>query len=328
MIFNSSLNGYASGSFRPCKDFTSSNWCVKTWNRRCTAAQRRIWNWTSYCTSIKNLVCRERKSFGVKKFKQFLLGHKFTLISDHKPLLSIFNSTKGSLETKAARLQRRASLLMGYDYEILYKKSSLHGNADSLSRLPVPGTALTILMPKPFMHCEEAMQDIAIDSAKIQMHIKSVPLLMKIIQYVKEEWPKKLENKILKPYVQVRNELSYANGCLFRNPCRKNVWCFFTHGYYWVLLTWVLHEWNNLQGDEFGGLRWIQTLARLALIVKIAKGMHQNHMNSFRWGQVQRLHGKEFTLISWVPSGMRNGWSLSTPFCYSHGLRYCCFCYG
>lgn len=65
---------------------------------------------------------------------------------------------------------------------------------------------------------EAAMQDIPIDSAKeiLPDAYQIGSIVDEIIQSVKEEWPKKLENKILKPYLQIRDELSYANGCLFR----------------------------------------------------------------------------------------------------------------
>lgn len=37
----------------------------------------------------------------------------------------------------AARIQRWALILAGYEYEILYKKGKKNGNADCLSRLPL-----------------------------------------------------------------------------------------------------------------------------------------------------------------------------------------------
>jgi len=71
--------------------------------------------------------------FGVKKFRQYLLGREFRLYTDHKPLLSIFHPRKGIPEVAASRLQRWAITLAAYDYEVHYKPSTQHGNADALS---------------------------------------------------------------------------------------------------------------------------------------------------------------------------------------------------
>ena len=75
--------------------------------------------------------------YGVKKFRQYLIGCKFCLITDHKPLLSIFNPAKGIPEMIASRLQRWAITLSSYNYEVKYQASNKHGNADALSRLPL-----------------------------------------------------------------------------------------------------------------------------------------------------------------------------------------------
>ena len=74
--------------------------------------------------------------FGVKKFHQYLYGRKFTLITDHKPLTAIFGSKKGIPTLAAAHLQRWALLLSTYDYEIQFKPTESHSNADGLP-LPV-----------------------------------------------------------------------------------------------------------------------------------------------------------------------------------------------
>ena len=73
--------------------------------------------------------------YHVKKFHQYLYGRKFT---DHKLLTSIFGSKKGVPSLAAARLQRWALLLSAYDYEIQFKPTKSHSNADGLSRLPLP----------------------------------------------------------------------------------------------------------------------------------------------------------------------------------------------
>ena len=75
--------------------------------------------------------------FGVQKFRQYLLGRKFQLITDHKPLVTIFHPQKGIPEMTASRLQRWAIILSAYDYEVRYQPSAQHGNADGLSRLPL-----------------------------------------------------------------------------------------------------------------------------------------------------------------------------------------------
>ena len=76
--------------------------------------------------------------FGVKKFHQYLYGRRFTLITDHKPLTAIIGAKKGILSLAAARLQRWTVLLSAYQYEIRFKSTFDHANADGLSRLPLP----------------------------------------------------------------------------------------------------------------------------------------------------------------------------------------------
>jgi hypothetical protein len=74
--------------------------------------------------------------WGVKKFHTYIFARHFTLRTDHKPLTAIFSPTKAIPATTAARLQRYALFLSGFDYEIEHRSSTQHCNADGLSRLP------------------------------------------------------------------------------------------------------------------------------------------------------------------------------------------------
>ncbi|XP_061192328.1 uncharacterized protein LOC133200561 [Saccostrea echinata] len=73
--------------------------------------------------------------FGVKKFHTYLYGREFTLITDHQPLVSIFNPKKGISVTSAERMQRHAIFLSGYTYNIEYRNTKRHTNPDGLSRI-------------------------------------------------------------------------------------------------------------------------------------------------------------------------------------------------
>jgi len=68
----------------------------------------------------------------------FLYGRKFTLVTDHKPLLAILGPTSGVATMAAVRMQRWRLLLSAYDYDINYRNSASHANCYALSRLPNP----------------------------------------------------------------------------------------------------------------------------------------------------------------------------------------------
>lgn len=75
--------------------------------------------------------------FAIKKFYQYLFGNHFVLYTDHRPLTQIFAPGKGLPAHSALRMQHYAIFLQGFSYEVKYRNTKLHGNADGLSRLPI-----------------------------------------------------------------------------------------------------------------------------------------------------------------------------------------------
>lgn len=71
----------------------------------------------------------------MKKFHKYLWGRRFTIYTDHRPLLTIFGSNKGIPVHTANRLQRWAIILLGYDFDIKFIGTDDFGHADILSRL-------------------------------------------------------------------------------------------------------------------------------------------------------------------------------------------------
>ena len=75
--------------------------------------------------------------FGIRQFHKYLIGRKFTLITNHKPLLRILGPYQGVSSLAAARLQRWALILRAYTYELEYRSAEQNKEADVLSRLPI-----------------------------------------------------------------------------------------------------------------------------------------------------------------------------------------------
>lgn len=74
--------------------------------------------------------------WAVKKFYLYLKGSRFTLITDHRPLVHIFGSKKGLPVLTATRLLHYALTLQSFQFDIVYRNTKDHGNADFLSRFP------------------------------------------------------------------------------------------------------------------------------------------------------------------------------------------------
>ena len=85
--------------------------------------------------------------FGVKRYNQYVYGRHFTTISDHKPLQHLFSESSATPTLASARIQRWALILSAYDYHIEYKPGLQHGNADMLSRLPLPDKPASVTVP-------------------------------------------------------------------------------------------------------------------------------------------------------------------------------------
>ena len=76
--------------------------------------------------------------FGARKLHKYIYGRRFTLVTDHLPLKTIFNPKKNIPTMAASRLKRWALELSAYEYDIQYRKGENLAHADAMSRLPSP----------------------------------------------------------------------------------------------------------------------------------------------------------------------------------------------
>ena len=70
--------------------------------------------------------------WAIGMYRCYLLGTTFTIVTDHKPLVSL---PKLKLDDPYGRLARWTLKLQHYDYTVVYKKGTLNTNADALSRM-------------------------------------------------------------------------------------------------------------------------------------------------------------------------------------------------
>ncbi|XP_054277192.1 uncharacterized protein K02A2.6-like [Macrosteles quadrilineatus] len=80
--------------------------------------------------------------WGLNKFFPYCYGRKFILVTDHKPLVSIFHPNKTLPSISATRLFNYAYFLSGFNYQIEYRKTTDHANVDFSSRFPTEHTSI------------------------------------------------------------------------------------------------------------------------------------------------------------------------------------------
>jgi len=154
--------------------------------------------------------------FGIGKFHQYISGRHFTLFTDHKPLIHIFNESKSVPVMASARLQRWALTLGAYHYAIKFKSGSKQGNADTLSRFPLPEHPHSVPVPPETVAVMEHLSQIPLTAAKLRQQTDRDPTLSKVKRYTKLGWPASLGNEdvLLKPYFNRRLELSLEDNVL------------------------------------------------------------------------------------------------------------------
>ena len=151
--------------------------------------------------------------FGIKKFHQYLFGRKFTLITDHKPLLAILGPKKGIPSLAAARLQRWAVLLAAYNYELEFKPTDLHSNADGLSRLPLQSASQLGAVPEATNYNIRQLEVLPITAQAIKAATRTDAILSKVLLYTQQGWPAEV-SEALQPFITRKCELTIEDGCL------------------------------------------------------------------------------------------------------------------
>uniref|UniRef100_A0A3B1JAI7 Gypsy retrotransposon integrase-like protein 1 n=1 Tax=Astyanax mexicanus TaxID=7994 RepID=A0A3B1JAI7_ASTMX len=149
--------------------------------------------------------------FGVQRFHKYLYGRKFTICTDHKPLLSLFNEMKAVPQMVSPRVQRWSVALRAYEYVIIYKPGKDHGNADALSRLPLPCSEVVKEQEDRVLMMEEIA---LVSDSDVRKWTTKDTVLSRVRGYIMRGWPEQVMDPQFMPFAVRKDELSVQDGCI------------------------------------------------------------------------------------------------------------------
>lgn len=185
------------------------------------------WRPVYYCSktlsdSEKRYAQIEKEALAVtwacERLEQFLLGSKFEILTDHKPLIVVLASKE--INKLSNRLQRFRMRLLKFNYTINYVPGKTFYIPDALSRAPLSDGN----KDGDVIHCDSEVYINAVVSEVSKEMLSSQRIyeeqildkqIDQIKQYIIDGWPdkKKLENET-QEYYKFRQELTFNNNLL------------------------------------------------------------------------------------------------------------------
>lgn len=152
--------------------------------------------------------------WAVQKFYQYLVGTKFELLSDHKPLQALFGENKSLPEMAAGRLQRWSIFLAGFDYTFKHIKGQENVKADCMSRLPLKDNILEDNNMKEYDYINFVQDQKVIDLNMVRYETKKDSNLCSIFNMIRYGFSDVLKDDSLKPYWNRKDELYIEQGVI------------------------------------------------------------------------------------------------------------------
>ena len=152
--------------------------------------------------------------FALKKFHHYLWGQSFSLVTDHKPLLGLFNPNKPIPEMSSGRIQRWSLMLQAYSFDLYHRSGKSLGTADALSRLPLTNAPESVPVCAEWIQLVNTLDATPVTANDISKWSKTDSVIARVLFFLDSGWPEVEVEPELKPYFHRRNELSVQQGCV------------------------------------------------------------------------------------------------------------------
>ena len=149
--------------------------------------------------------------YAVRKFHFYLYGHKFSLITDHKPLLGLFSTDRPISVLASGRIQRWCLMLHSDEFKLFHKSGKYLRNADALSRVPMKSeTDPCVPVPAEWIHLTRLLDETPVTAKLISTETQKCEVLSQVRKNVVQGWPESSKNlpEAVVPYFRHSRELN------------------------------------------------------------------------------------------------------------------------
>ena len=105
-------------------------------------------------------------------------------------------------------------MLSGYQYDIEYRSTTKHANADCLSRLPVAIQATQPETDEVKLINKFQIEYLPLSVDQIRKATRADPILSRVLEFTMSGWPEQPTTEEIKPYFLKRNDITAEEGCL------------------------------------------------------------------------------------------------------------------
>lgn len=115
----------------------------------------------------------------------------------------------------AARLQRWAVILSAYSYEIEFRPTECHANADGLSRLPLSSNIPDGDSNVPRVFNISQMESLPVTIPQLRQATQHDGILSQVLRFTQGGWPTHVDSKSpLHPFFMRKHEFTVEESCL------------------------------------------------------------------------------------------------------------------